>query len=48
MAGVQAEAMPMKVLKPVGKPAGARLERKAWDLVLWDLKTSQYSGGQWG
>lgn len=30
MAGGQAEGSSMRTLKPVGKKAGARMERKAW------------------
>lgn len=48
MVGGQAKEMSMRMLKPVGKTAGARLEQKAWDLVLWEWKTNQYSVGQWG
>lgn len=48
MVGGQAKEMSMRMLKPVGKAAGARLEQKAWDLVLWEWKTIQYSVGQWG
>lgn len=35
----------MRVLKAVGKAAAARLERKAWDLVLREQKTSQWAVG---
>ena len=32
----------MRMLKPMGKAAGAKMERKARGLVLCSLKTSQY------
>lgn len=41
MAGGQAEGSSMRTLKPVGKKAGARMERKAWGPLVWELQTSQ-------